>query len=124
MTKQQTSNHVAVAICATIFCLLTLYAIYSTSSIAPTIPAAQSSMSEAERLKQKIREKEIERDAYLDAANAAAGARDFEKSSENARKAAEIDGVIKELWEKVHDANMREGESDDGGNGSNGTKSP
>lgn len=112
MIKQQASNYVAYAVCATIFCLLVLYAVYSTNSIAPTVPAAQSSMSEAEKLKQKIREKELERDAFIDAANTASKARDFEASSENARKAAEADAIIKELWEKVHDANMREGAND------------
>lgn len=72
-----------------------------------------SSMSEADQIKQKIREAETLRDSYTAAQESAAEKRDFEASSEYARQAAEQEALIKKLYDDLHEANMKEGSSDE-----------
>lgn len=111
MTKQQASNNgfLVIAFCASLFAIAGLWGLYQTRSIAPPPPPAQSSMSEIDRIKQKIREAETLRDSYTAAQEAAVEKRDFEASSDYARQAAEQEALIKQLYDDLHEANMKEG---------------
>lgn len=72
-----------------------------------------SGMSEADKIKQKIREAETLKDAYISARDAAIQSRDFEKSGEQSTKVAEQQALIKKLYDDLHEANMKEGENDE-----------
>lgn len=74
-------------------------------------PIQTSGMSEADRIKQKIREAETLRDAYASAQEAAAQARDFDKSAERAKQVVEQQALIKKLYDDLHEVNMKEGEN-------------
>jgi hypothetical protein len=120
VTKQQTGKQMfyAIAFCASVFAVASLWALRSAQEVAPPPPPIRtatpdSTLSEVDRLKQAIREAEVLRDSYTAAQETAAQARDYEKSSEWARQAAEQQAVINDLWDKVHEANMREGDGSD-----------
>jgi hypothetical protein len=117
VTKQQASNQgfYVIAFCAGLFAIAALWGVYHTQQIVPAAPPPpmHSTMSEADQIKQKIREAETLRDSYTTAQEAAANSRDFEASSEWARQAAEQEALIKQLYDDLHDANMKEGSGDE-----------
>ena len=123
-TKQQASNNIAIAVCAMIFTSLVVLALYQVRQGSAPLPPppAHKSMSDVDIIKQKIREAESLRDAAEKAAETASGQRDFEKSSEWARKQAEQQAIINDLYDQLHEANLKEGEGNKESEPGNGNK--
>lgn len=86
---------------------------YRNMTTAPPIPSPiqTNGMSDVDRIKQTIREKENLKDQFSQAGQEAAQAGNFDKSTDMAEKVDKLSGEIQKLYDDLHEANLKEGEN-------------
>ena len=106
-------NSFKILLAAIVFTLLIAALAYRNMTTAPPIPAPMKSngISEADRIKQTIREKELLKDQFAQAGQEAAQDGNFDKSADMAEKVEKLSGEIQKLYDDLHEANLREGEN-------------
>jgi hypothetical protein len=83
----------------------------TTSTVSVSVPMQTTGMSEIDRIKQTIREKETIRDAYSQKAMDEARLGNTVAADAAAQVVGELNQAIEKLYDDLHEANMREGEN-------------
>lgn len=91
--------------------MIAAFAYYNTTTINTSAPIQSTGMSEVDRIKQTIREKETIRDARSETAMEEARAGNVEKANAAAQAVGELNQAIEKLYDDLHEANLREGEN-------------
>lgn len=86
-------------------------AYYNTTTINTSAPMQSNGMSEIDRIKQTIREKETIRDAHSETAMDEARKGNTIAADAAAQKVGELNQAIEKLYDDLHEANMKEGEN-------------
>jgi hypothetical protein len=83
----------------------------TTSTVSVSVPIQSNGMSEIDRIKQTIREKETIRDAYSQKAMDEARLGNTVAADAAAQAVGELNQTIEKLYDDLHEANMKEGEN-------------
>lgn len=107
--KENTSKKFMLIIISLLI-IAAIFAVFRANYIANISQPMQSNgMSEVDRIKQIIREKELLKDQFAEAGREAAEEGNFDKSSEMAEKVGVLTGELEKLWNDLHEANIKEG---------------
>lgn len=90
--------------------MIAAFAYYNTTMISTSAPMQTNGMSEIDRIKQTIREKETIRDAQSETAMDEARRGNTEAADAAAQKVGELNQAIDKLYDDLHEANMKEGD--------------
>jgi K+-transporting ATPase c subunit len=82
----------------------------TTSTVSVSVPIQSNGMSEIDRIKQTIREKETIRDAYSQKAMDEARLGNTVAADAAAQAVGELNQTIEKLYDDLHEANLREGD--------------
>lgn len=85
-----------------------VYAVFQ-ANLTASVSDTAVRMTEAEKIKQIIREKEHLKDQFAEAGREAAESNEFDKSRDMADKVGILADEIKKLYDDLHEANVREG---------------
>lgn len=91
--------------------MIAALAYYNTTTINTSAPMQTTGISEIDRIKQTIREKETIRDAHSETAMEEARLGNMEKANAAAQAVGELNQAIEKLYDDLHEANMKEGEN-------------
>lgn len=106
--KENTSKKFMLII-VSLLLVVAAYAYWSASVVSISPPIQSNGMSDIDKIKQSIREKELLKDQFAEAGREAAEEGNFEKSSEMADKVGVLTGELEKLWNDLHEANIKEG---------------
>lgn len=114
VNKQDNSGKILL-IGVSIALMIAALAYYNLTGLNSTIsaPVQTTGMSEIDRIKQTIREKETIRDAYSQTAMEEARLGNTVAADAAAQVVGELNQVIEKLYDDLHEANMKEGENDE-----------
>jgi hypothetical protein len=91
--------------------MIAALAYYNSTTISTSAPMQTNGMSEIDRIKQTIREKETIRDAHSEKAMEEARAGNTIAADAAAKAVGELNQAIEKLYDDLHEANLREGEN-------------
>ncbi len=91
--------------------MIAALAYYNSTTITTPAPMQTNGMSEIDRIKQTIREKEIIRDANSEKAMDEARLGNTVVADAAAQTVGELNQAIEKLYDDLHEANLREGEN-------------
>lgn len=109
VNKQDNSGKILL-IGVSIALMIAALAYYNTTTIT-TAPMQTAGMSEIDRIKQTIREKETIRDVYSQTAMEEARLGNTVAADIAAQAVGELNQAIEKLYDDLHEANMKEGEN-------------
>lgn len=109
VNKEDNSKKIMLIIVSLLLVIAT-FAVFRANYIANISPPMQSNgMSEVDRIKQIIREKELLKDQFAEAGREAAETDEFDKAREMADKVGVLTEEIEKLYGELHEANVKEG---------------
>lgn len=90
--------------------MIAALAYYNTTPVSVSEPMQTNGMSEIDRIKQTIRDKETIRDAQSETAMDEARKGNTEAANAAAQAVGELNQAIEKLYDDLHEANLREGD--------------
>jgi hypothetical protein len=109
--KKQDGSFKVLLVAIVFTLLIAALAYHNSSTISISAPMQSTGMSEIDRIKQTIREKEIIRDANSEVAMDEARAGNTIAADAAAQIVGELNQAIEKLYDDLHEANMKEGEN-------------